>query len=230
MPFKILAINPGSTSTKIAFYEDEKAIFMSAIEAPFDNSVDQFTLRRDCVVAALTENGVNPGDLSAIVGRGGQMPPVKCGGYLVNEAMLSMLRSSGGVVPHASNLGAGIAHSIAFPLGIPAYIYDAVSADELYDVAKITGIPEITRQSFCHVLNAKATARKVAESLGKTYEALNFIVAHIGAVFLSAPTKRAALWMLLPTTPVLFRPSGREAFPWVISLTCAFIPALPKRP
>jgi butyrate kinase len=93
--------------------------------------------------------------------------------------MIEALRSDR-VRPHASNLGAIIAHSIAEPLGIPAYIYDAVTTDELYDVARITGIPEVVRESFCHVLNSKATARKVAQMQGSSYEKKNYIVAHIG--------------------------------------------------
>jgi len=185
MSFKILVINPGSTSTKIAVYEDENPLFLKTVEhspeevARFDQITDQFELRRDHVLTAVRESGICLEDLAGVVGRGGQLPPVKGGGYRVNEAMLEVLRS-GGVIPHASNLGALIAHSIAAPLGIPAYIYDAVSTDELYDVARITGIPDVVRQSFCHALNAKATARKVAKSLGTTYQEANFIIAHIG--------------------------------------------------
>lgn len=185
MNYKILSINPGSTSTKIAVYENEQPLFVKTIDHPtgelerFDNVSDQFDMRKNHVLQVLEENGVAADSLAAIVGRGGLLPPVKSGGYLVNRAMLDELRF-GRAKPHASNLGALIAHSIAEPLGIPAYIYDAVSADELSAVAKITGIPEIIRQSFCHVLNSKATARKAAARLGKTYQEMNFIVAHIG--------------------------------------------------
>jgi butyrate kinase len=143
----------------------------------FDNLSGQFGMRKSYVVKTLKEQGVEPGALSAVVGRGGQLPPVKGGGYRVNQRMLSDLEEA---PPHASNLGALIAHSIAGPLDIPAYIYDAVTTDELYDVAKITGIPEIKRQSFGHVLNAKAMARRAAGELGGVYESFNFIVAHIG--------------------------------------------------
>jgi butyrate kinase len=181
----ILSINPGSTSTKIAVYEDEAQIFIRTIDHSsdelrhFDNLMDQFEFRKNYVLSSLQEQGIDMSRLSAVVGRGGLLPPVHSGGYLVNDAMLDELRS-GGVRPHASNLGAIIAHSIATPLGIPAYIYDAVSTDEFYDVAKVTGIPEIVRQNLCHVLNSKATARKVAKMQGGAYEEKNYIVAHIG--------------------------------------------------
>ncbi len=182
---QILSVNPGSTSTKIAVYEEEHLLFAKNIEHPteelagFDTLFDQFDMRRRCVMQAVEENGVALGDLTAVVGRGGLLAPLNAGGYLVNQAMLTALTAPT-VQTHASNLGAPIAYSIAQPLGIPAYIYDAVSADELLDVARITGIPEVRRESFCHVLNAKATARKVAKNLGGSYEAMNFIVAHIG--------------------------------------------------
>ncbi|MCL2006481.1 MAG: butyrate kinase [Treponema sp.] len=185
MSFKILAINPGSTSTKIAVYNDENPAFVKSIEHPIDelskfNSLfEQFDIRMKYVLQAIEENGVKPIELSAVVGRGGLLSPLKPGGYLVNQAMVDALGSPD-TRAHESNLGAPIAYSIARPLGIPAYIYDAVGSDELNDVARITGIPEIIRESFCHVLNTKATSRKVAEKLGSTYESMNFIVAHIG--------------------------------------------------
>jgi butyrate kinase len=183
MAYRILSINPGSTSTKIAVFVDAGQLFTKIIDHPveetdrFDTLLDQFEMRRDYVIKALEENNIAQSGLAAVVGRGGMLPPVKGGGYYVNQKMLDDLRNA---IPHASNLGAFIAHSIAEPLGIPAYIYDAVSTDELYDMAKITGIPEIRRQSFGHVLNSKAMARKAAEQLGGAYGDMNFIVAHIG--------------------------------------------------
>jgi butyrate kinase len=183
MAYRILSINPGSTSTKVAVFEDEHQLFVTNIEHPieemarFDVLLDQFEMRKGYVIKALEEHDIKFSDLSAVVGRGGHLPPVKSGGYRVNLKMLADLKNA---LPHASNLGALIAWSIAEPLGIPAYIYDAVTTDELYDVAKITGIPEVRRQSFGHVLNSKAMARKAAEQLGGTYQQMNFIVAHIG--------------------------------------------------
>ena len=185
MTYKILSINPGSTSTKIAVYEDETPLFVTTVDhsieelARFETLNEQLEMRKGYVLKALEEHGVRLSELSAVVGRGGLIAPLKGGGYLINKDMLDVL-SSGRVKPHASNLGAPIAYAIAEPLGIPSYIYDAVSADELCDVARITGLPEILRESFCHVLNSKATARKVAKQLGGTYQDMNFIVAHIG--------------------------------------------------
>lgn len=182
---KLLIINPGSTSTKVAVYGDKKPLFVENIDHPsgelarFGHLNDQLELRREYVVKAVREHGVSLEELAAVVGRGGQISPLKSGGYRVNQAMLDGLKLPK-VKAHASNLGAMIAQSIAEPLGVPAFIYDAVGSDELADVAKITGLPEVTRQSFGHVLNSKATARKVAEGMGKTYRDCRFIVAHIG--------------------------------------------------
>lgn len=185
MSHLILAINPGSTSTKIAVYKGETEQFHSNVThsvadlSRFDRITDQMGMRTEQVRVELLNNQINPSDLAAVVGRGGMLPPVKSGGYKVNENMVHLL--SGDVLPeHASNLGALIAERIATPLGIPAYIYDAVSADEFSDVARITGIPEILRQSFCHVLNSKAMGRKYAKQQGKRYEDLNLLVAHMG--------------------------------------------------
>jgi butyrate kinase len=183
--YQILAINPGSTSTKIAVYCDEKEVFSESIDhsdeelAKCTRLKDQFEMRKALVLKALEEHGCSPSMLSAVVGRGGMLPPVNAGGYTVNEAMKRRI-IQGPIVAHASNLGALLAAAVAEPVGIPAYIYDAVSSDELKPVAKITGIPEIERQSFCHVLNSKAMARKAAGKVGKKYEDMNYIVAHLG--------------------------------------------------
>lgn len=185
MTYTILAVNPGSTSTKTAIYQDTILLFEEEMKHNADELTqwgsleNQASYRKSLILRSMKNHGVFPGELDAVVGRGGMLPPVKSGGYIVNEAMLRLLRSHR-VTPHASNLGAVIACDIAQPLGIPAYIYDAVSSDEMCDVARVTGLPEISRQSFCHVLNSKATARKAAEQMGSTYEAMNFIVAHIG--------------------------------------------------
>jgi len=184
-PYIILAINPGSTSTKIAVYENTRKLLDASLAhddqelSRYARVIDQFDMRKECVLKALAEHQVDLKRLSCAVGRGGMLPPMKAGGYLVGDRMKKVL-AEGSSSEHVSNLGALIADSIAAPLGIPAYIYDAVSSDELDDVARITGIPEVVRQSFCHVLNSKATARKAAEAAGRSYEEMNFIVAHIG--------------------------------------------------
>lgn len=185
MGYKILAINPGSTSTKIAVYEDDLVIFTEDILhsdeelMPYDRVVDEFEMRKAHILAVLASNNLKPEELSAVVGRGGQLVNIHAGGYLVTEDMKHRLIAPA-ASEHASNLGALIADAIAAPIGIPAYIYDAVGSDELDDIAKITGFPGIVRKSLCHVLNSKAMARKAAAEVGKTYQDMNFVVAHLG--------------------------------------------------
>ncbi|HML38148.1 MAG TPA: butyrate kinase [Bacillota bacterium] len=185
MEYSILAINPGSTTTKIALYKDEALVFSDQAEhsdedfAGFADILDQLDFRLEVVLATLRKRQVPLAELSAVVGRGGLLPPVNSGGYLVNEAMKRLILS-GTLSPHASNLGALLADKIAAPLSIPAYIYDSVSSHEFKEIAMVTGIPEYMRHSQCHVLNSKAMGRKVAEKHGKRYEDLNLIVAHLG--------------------------------------------------
>ncbi|MFV0517975.1 MAG: butyrate kinase [Aminipila sp.] len=185
MSYKILAINPGSTSTKIAVYEDERRIFEKSIDhtvkdlEKFDEVLDQFNYREEIIRTVLKEANIDLNTLSAVVGRGGMLPNMKAGGYIVNKDMLDTFRE-GLASPHASNLGALLAHEIAEPLGIPAYIYDSVTSDEYDEIARITGMPEVKRQSMCHVLNMKSVSRKVAKKYGKKYEDMNLLVAHMG--------------------------------------------------
>lgn len=185
MSYNILAINPGSTSTKTALYQDEKLIFLNHTEhseedlSGFADILDQLDFRLEVIYSTLKKNAVSLQTLSAVVGRGGLLPPVNAGGYLVSESLKKVILS-GNLSPHASNLGALLASRIADPLNIPSYIYDSVSSHEFKEIATITGIPEYLRHSQCHVLNSKAMGRKVAEKYGKRYEDLNLIVAHLG--------------------------------------------------
>jgi butyrate kinase len=183
--YKILAINPGSTSTKIALYEEDRKVFEVSIEHTakelegFEDTLDQFEFRYHIVASTLEEKRVDLNSLSAVVGRGGLLPHMSSGGYLVTEDMLDAFWE-GWASPHASNLGALLANKVSEPLGIPAYIYDSVTSDEFDEIAKVTGMPEVRRESMCHVLNMKAVSRKVAKKYGKKYEELNLIVAHMG--------------------------------------------------
>ena len=185
MTYKILAINPGSTSTKIAIYEDERELFTTSLEhspeeiEKYDSIQDQFEMRRDAVLNFLEEKGFDIRELAAVVGRGGMLPPVKTGAYEVNELMLKTLRERP-YMEHASNLGAPIAYEIAKAAGVKAYIYDSVRADEMTDIARISGMPDIPRMSTSHVLNTRAVAMKVAKKYGKRYDEMNFVVAHLG--------------------------------------------------
>jgi len=181
----LLIINPGSTSTKIAVYEDDREILSENIShsaeelAPYHKIVDQKSFRKDIILKALEKKSVAPTSLSAVVGRGGLLVPIPSGVYRVNERMLTDLYQ-GVQGEHASNLGGLICDEIARPLGIPAFIVDPVVVDEFEDWARLSGIPEIKRRSIFHALNHKYTARLAARQLKKNYEDLNLIVCHLG--------------------------------------------------
>lgn len=185
MPHYILAINPGSTSTKIAIYEDEKQIYKASLKHDAEvmmkyNTVwDQFSFRLESILENLKESTFKLEDLDAVVGRGGMLKPLSSGTYLVNQAMIDYLenRTRG---EHASNLGCILAKTIADRYHIPSYIVDPVSVDEMDDIARYTGMPEIKRQSIFHALNHKAVAYRAAKDLEVPYEKLNLIVAHLG--------------------------------------------------
>lgn len=185
MSYKILAINPGSTSTKISLYEDEKEIFTKKLDHPldviekFENVEDQLHMRKDLVIEFLKEKNFDIKELSAVVARGGMLPPVKSGAYEINDLMIDRVVNRP-VMEHASNLAAPIAYGIAQEAGIPSYIYDSVMADELTDVARISGMTDIPRTSSSHVLNTRAMAIKAAAERGKRYDEMNIIVAHLG--------------------------------------------------
>lgn len=183
--FRILAINPGSTSTKIAIYDNEKEVFETTLRhsneeiEKYDKITDQYDFRKDVILTALSDNGINLTKLNAVVGRGGLLKPIKGGTYAVNERMLEDLKA-GLMGEHASNLGGMIANEIAHQLNIPAFIVDPVVVDELEPVARVSGMPEIERKSIFHALNQKAVARRYANETHRPYESINVIVAHLG--------------------------------------------------
>ena len=185
MDYYVLAVNPGSTSTKIAVNKNEEPVLRETIYhdhrevEKYASILDQVPMRKSVIVEALLTGGVKLGDLSCVVGCGGLLPPVKTGGYKVNERMLGMIRNEE-IPAHASNLGAVIAEAIAAPLGKPAFIYDAVSAGVLPERATITGFKEIRRRSLHHVLNSRAMARNFATKQGKKLTETNLIVVHLG--------------------------------------------------
>ncbi len=183
---RILAINPGSTSTKIAVFEDEKELFIKTIRhetaeiEKYKSIIDQFEFRRDLIVDALKEENVELASLQAVIGRGGLLRPIESGVYEVNDRMKADLRDPD-TMQHASNLGAIIADSLAGGIpGAKAYIADPVVVDEMEEVARVTGIADVRRQSIFHALNQKAIGRQHAQKLGKRYEELNLIIAHLG--------------------------------------------------
>ena len=187
MKNKILAINPGSTSTKIAVFNDEEKIFSQNIEhskedlQDFNDIFDQYEFRRNLILKLLAEQNIELASLNAVVARGGLLPPVASGAYLVNEDMIEQLHYYPQKrVKHASNLGAPIAKSIADSIGVPAFIYDPVTVDEMEDLAKVTGIPEMRRAALGHNLNMRAMAHHYARLIDIPYEKLTLIVAHLG--------------------------------------------------
>jgi len=182
----ILIVNPGSTSTKFALFEEGTLIFEKTLPHSFQEIssykkiTDQLHFRKELIMKELEETKTDLNRIAAIVGRGGLVKPIESGIYEVNEKMRSDL-SSGLLGQHASNLGGLIADDIAS--GLPnakAYIVDPVVVDELQPVARISGHPEIERISIFHALNQKAVARMYADSAGKKYENLNLIIAHMG--------------------------------------------------
>lgn len=183
--YKILTINPGSTSTKIAVFEDENQIFEETLRhdvdviGKFKSIVDQYEFRKEIIINALEKNNIKIQELDAVVGRGGLLKPIESGTYEVNEAMLNDLKQAK-YGEHASNLGALISYEIAKSIGKKAYIVDPVVVDELDDVARISGLNLIERRSVLHALNQKAVARRFANETHKKYEELNLIVTHLG--------------------------------------------------
>lgn len=185
MSYKLLIINPGSTSTKIAVYENEKEIFEQTLRhsseeiGKFKHILDQKEFRTDVILNVLRENKLNIKEFDAIVGRGGLLKPIISGTYAVNDKMLKDLKDciQG---EHASNLGAIIAKDIANSIGKSAYIVDPVVVDELDEIARFSGLPELPRKSIFHALNQKAVAKRYAKENSKNYEDINVIVAHMG--------------------------------------------------
>ncbi|MBP7496605.1 MAG: butyrate kinase [Bacteroidales bacterium] len=182
----ILVINPGSTSTKIAVFEEEKSIFNKNIKHSSDDLkgfhkiTEQFEFRKDIIIKEIKEQGIDINQIKIIVGRGGLIKPIPSGVYSVNEKMIEDLKT-GVLGEHASNLGGLIADNIAKSIAdAKAFIADPVVVDELDAVARISGHPLFERVSIFHALNQKAIARTYSKSINKNYEELNLIVAHLG--------------------------------------------------
>ncbi|MBQ5881430.1 MAG: butyrate kinase, partial [Bacteroidales bacterium] len=178
-------INPGSTSTKISLYNGAEEVFTKTLRhsseeiGGFDKVIDQFKFRETTIVAPLEERGVKLEDLAAVVGRGGLLRPISSGVYAVNEEMVEDLKSAK-YGEHASNLGGIIALEISKRVGCPAYIADPVVVDEMCDVARVGGHPMFPRLSIFHALNHKAIAKLYAKEIGRDYNDLNLVVAHLG--------------------------------------------------
>ena len=185
MSYRILVVNPGSTSTKIGVYEDENLLFDKTLRhsaeelEKFDSIPAQKDWRRKLVMKALEDQGFDVKTLSAVSGRGGLLAPIRGGTYAVSDRLVRDC-TVGVQGQHASNLGGIIAREIGDQLGIPSFIVDPVVVDELSDVARFAGHPLFHRTSIFHALNQKAVAKRYAKEHGKKYEDLNLIVCHMG--------------------------------------------------
>jgi butyrate kinase len=183
---RILVINPGSTSTKIAVYENEQNLLhrvlshSSADLARFSSVNDQQDYRWEHLLEALQESNCSLSGFSAVAARGGLLKPLSGGVYLIDDEMDDdLVQSRYG--EHASNLGGLLARRLALELGIPAFTVDPVSVDELEEPARFSGLNGITRVSLSHALNTKAVSRRVAERMGREYGEVNLVVAHLGS-------------------------------------------------
>ena len=181
----LLIINPGSTSTKIGVFEGERELFQETLRhsaeeiGKYEKIIDQIDFRKDIILNVLKEKNFDLKTLSAVVGRGGMLKPMESGTYKVNDTMLEDLRV-GVQGQHASNLGGILANKIASELNIPSFIVDPVVVDELEEVARISGVPELPRVSKFHALNQKAVAKRYSKESGIKYSDLNLIVIHMG--------------------------------------------------
>ncbi len=183
--FRILAINPGSTSTRLGLYEGDTCIYAKDIQhglaelGRFDLVIDQLDYREEVVRQVLADAGIEIDSLDAIAARGGRLQSIPSGVYEVNDAMRHDAQT-GFQGDHASNLACLIGWSLVQGYNVPVYVVDPVSVDEMWPMAKVSGIPEIPRTSLSHALNMKMVAKMAAQKLGKSYAESRLIVAHLG--------------------------------------------------
>lgn len=183
--FKILVINPGSTSTKIAVFENEKNTFQKNLEHSsqqldkFTKIWDQYPFRKEIMLKELKDNNIDIETINCVVGRGGLVSPIPSGTYKIDQQMLEDVKAAARG-EHASNLGAILAFSIATEMDIPSFIVDPPAVDEMEPIARISGVSEIKRESLFHALNIKATARAAAHKINKNIDDCNFILVHLG--------------------------------------------------
>ena len=184
--YKILTINPGSTSTKIGLFEGEKCLFSenvahdAAVLKEYATISDQLPYRRDTINALLEKNGVDLSTVDAFVGRGGGLLAIDGGVYEVGEVLLDHAKRGANGVQHPANLGSQIANELAVQYGKPAFVVNPPDTDEFCDLARVTGIKGVYRVSHLHALNLKETAIRHSEIVGKKYDESNYVVCHIG--------------------------------------------------
>jgi butyrate kinase len=184
-PLRILVINPAATATFVAVFDDGELLAEEEIKhapeevAAFERVWDQYLMRKDRIASFLQRAEIATGSLSAVAGRGGLLKPIPGGTYRVNAAMLEDLRR-GLQGEHASNLGGILAYGIARTCNIDAFVVDPVSTDELDDLARLSGLPELPRTSLTHALNQRWMGRRAAAELGCRYEECRLVIAHLG--------------------------------------------------
>jgi butyrate kinase len=195
---RVLAVNPGGMTTKIAVYEDDTRVYEATVDhsrgelSGFDTIPDQLDYRKTAIEAALKSGGYRGKSFDAVVGRGGLFKSIPSGTYFVNEEMLHDART-GYAGQHASNLGALLAEALRRDLGGKAFVVDPVCVDEFESLARYSGHPEIKRKSLLHALNIKATAKKAAAKLGSRIDDVNMIVAHLGSGISIAPLRKGKM-------------------------------------
>ena len=200
---KILIINPGGTSTKIAVFEDNQELFKASIDhtaeelKPYPHVFDEFEYRKNLIVKTVEEAGYSISDFGCVAGRGGLCRPVEGGTYAVNDRMIEDFRNAV-CGEHASNLGAVIAKSIGDEIGVPSFIVDPVAVDEMMDKARITGLAELERPAWFHALNHKAVARSIAGKRTATSSLPTW-----DPEFPSVPTRRERWWMVPAAVPTV---------------------------
>lgn len=210
---RILAINPGATSTKIGYFENDKLQWKKELSysyekvSEYQKIMDQYEFRYQDIAQYLKTKNFSAASFDSVVGRGGLLPPVNAGAYLVNDAIMDCLKNRP-VLEHASNLGASLAKGISKEFGTSeceAFIYDPVTVDQMEEVARISGLALIERKSIGHVLNMRAVCMKIAEDkLEKTYEESNFVVAHVGGGSSASAHKQGRMIDLISDDEGLF--------------------------
>jgi butyrate kinase len=183
--FRILAINPGSTSTKVALFANDKVVFEETINhfpfelQRFEKIWDQYEFRKSHVLDLMERNNIKNDSLDAVVARGGLFKPLEGGTYRVDQSMIQDARMAK-YGEHASNLGCILAFGIAWVVNVPAFVVDPPSVDEMDVLARYSGMPEIPRTSIVHALNIHATARLAAKKIRIPFKKTKFVVAHLG--------------------------------------------------
>lgn len=197
---KILVINPGATSTKVAVFNGRNRILQENLQhsveelEKYKTVMDQKDMRKEAIINFLKKNNLSLEDFDAIAARGGILPPVESGTYLVDEYMVDYLTNKT-KVQHASNLAAVIGYELAKSCdkGLPVYITDPVSVDEMIPEARLSGIKDIERKSLSHISNMRAVGIRIAEELGKKFNELNMVIAHLGSGISVAPFEKGRM-------------------------------------